>query len=64
LLRFCKLSSAIVRCELGGKGVNPNNGNETAGLTGILRCKDEDSGKLQREQELRNGKNIGLEAVF
>jgi hypothetical protein len=30
----------------------------------MLRCKDEDSGKLQREQELRNGKNIGLEAVF
>lgn len=57
-------ASAIVRCELNGKSVNPNNGNETAGLTGMLRCKDEDSGKLQREQELRNGKNMGLERFF
>ncbi|MEY4910339.1 MAG: hypothetical protein RL761_2 [Pseudomonadota bacterium] len=61
---FANSASAIVRCELGGKSVNPNNGNETAGLTGILRCKDEDSGKLQREQELRNGKNLGLERFF
>ena len=57
-------ASAIVRCEMNGKSVNPNNGNETAGLTGLLRCKDEDSGKLQREQELRNGKYIGLERFF
>lgn len=61
---FASQASAIVRCELGGKSVNPNNGNETAGLTGMLRCKDEDSGKLQREQELRNGKNVGLERFF
>jgi antitoxin component YwqK of YwqJK toxin-antitoxin module len=61
---FTGQASAIVRCELGGKSVNPNNGNETAGLTGMLRCKDEDSGKLQREQELRNGKNVGLERFF
>ena len=61
---FVSQANAIVRCELGGKSVNPNNGNETAGLTGMLRCKDEDSGKLQREQELRNGKNVGLERFF
>ena len=61
---FSSQASAIVRCELGGKSVNPNNGNETAGLTGMLRCKDEDSGKLQREQELRNGKNVGVERFF
>lgn len=61
---FAGQVNAIVRCELGGKSVNPNNGNETAGLTGMLRCKDEDSGKLQREQELRDGKNIGLERFF
>lgn len=61
---FASQTSAVVRCELGGKSVNPNNGNETAGLTGMLRCKDEDSGKLQREQELRNGKNVGLERFF
>lgn len=55
---------AIVRCELNGKSVNPNNGNETAGLTGMLRCKDENTGKLQREEELRDGKNIGIQRFF
>ena len=49
---------------MNGKSVNPNNGSETASLTGMLRCRDEDSGKLQREQELRQGKYIGLERFF
>ncbi len=53
-------ASAIIRCELNGKSVNTSNGNETAGLTGLLRCKNEDTGKLQREQEIRNGKFMGL----
>ena len=61
---FASQASAIVRCELGGKSVNPNNGNETAGLTGMMRCKDEDSGKLHREQELRHGKYVGLERFY
>jgi antitoxin component YwqK of YwqJK toxin-antitoxin module len=55
---------AIIRCEMNGKPVNPNNGNETAGLTGMLRCSEEDTGKLQREQELRNGKYVGLERFY
>lgn len=64
---LCVLTSsanAIIHCEMNGKSVNPNNGSETATLTGVLRCKDEDSGKLQREQELRDGKYIGLHRSF
>lgn len=57
-------ADALIRCEMNGKSVNPNNGSETAKLTGILRCKDEDSGKLQREQELRDGKYLGVERFF
>ena len=49
---------------MNGKSVNPNNGFETATLTGLLRCRDEDSGKLQREEELRDGKYIGLQRFF
>jgi antitoxin component YwqK of YwqJK toxin-antitoxin module len=30
----------------------------------MMRCKDEDSGKLHREQELRNGKYVGLERFY
>ena len=44
-------AEAIIRCEMNGKPVNTNNGAETAGLTGLLRCREEDTGRLQREQE-------------
>lgn len=51
---------AIPTCELNGEHVNPANGHTTAGKTGLMRCKDADSGVLQREQELRDGRFIGL----
>lgn len=51
---------AMADCEVNGKPVNPSNGNTTQGLTGMMRCKDRDSGQLQREQELRDGKFVGL----
>lgn len=57
-------ASAIIRCEFNGKPVNPNNGAETAGLTGLLRCRDENTGQLQREQELKDGKYLGKERFF
>lgn len=49
---------------MNGKSVNPSNGAETAGLTGLLQCRDEDTGKLQREQELHNGKYLGLQRFY
>ncbi|MES2611455.1 MAG: hypothetical protein V4679_14510 [Pseudomonadota bacterium] len=55
---------AIIRCEFNGKSVNPSNGAETAGLTGLLRCRDENTGQLQREQELKDGKYLGKERFF
>ncbi|MBL8474185.1 MAG: hypothetical protein KF778_15800 [Rhodocyclaceae bacterium] len=51
---------ALQDCELDGKQVNPDNGATTAGKTGILRCRDRDSGQLLREQELKNGQYLGL----
>jgi antitoxin component YwqK of YwqJK toxin-antitoxin module len=36
-----------------------NNGNETAGKTGIMKCKDRETGKLVREEEYRNGRAVG-----
>ena len=47
-------------CEINGESVNPNNGNTTRGKTGLMRCKDRDTGVIQREQELRDGQNIGI----
>lgn len=51
---------AVQDCELNGQSVNPSNGNTTAGKTGLMRCKDRDSGELQREQELKNGVFMGI----
>ncbi|WP_298209923.1 hypothetical protein [Acidovorax sp.] len=49
---------------MNGKSVNTNNGAETAGQSGLVRCREEDTGHLQREQELRGGKFVGLERRF
>jgi len=60
LLALPLASHAVQVCELGGESVNPANGNTTAGKTGLMRCRDADSGVLQREQELQNGKSVGV----
>ena len=54
------LAHAVQDCEVGGQSVNPANGSTTAGKTGLMRCKDRDSGELLREQELKNGVFMGL----
>ena len=50
---------AVQDCELDGASVNPANGNTTRGKTGLMRCRDRDSGEVQREQELRGGSFTG-----
>lgn len=54
------LALVLADCEVNGKPVNPSNGSTTQGLTGMMRCKDRDTGQMQREQELRDGKFVGL----
>ena len=60
----CGSASAVIRCEMNGKPVNQSNGDDLVGLTGLLRCMQQDTGKVQREQEMRNGKFIGIERFF
>lgn len=55
---------AIQTCELAGEHVNPANGHTTAGKSGLMRCKDADTGIVQREQELRDGKFIGVQRFY
>ncbi len=55
---------AVIDCELNGEPINTANGNTTKGKTGLIRCKDRDSGVLQREQELQDGKFMGLVRFF
>ncbi len=55
---------AVQDCTLNGGSVNPANGHTTAGKTGIMRCVDRDTGQLMREEELRDGKSVGLERYY
>ena len=50
---------AVQDCEINGQHVNPANGSTTEGKTGIMKCRDRDSGKLVREEEYRNGRPVG-----
>ncbi len=60
LLAAANPAYAVQDCELDGKPINISNGNLTAGKTGLVRCKDRDSGALRREEELQNGVFMGL----
>ena len=57
-------SFAIQTCELDGQSISPNNGNTTAGKSGLMRCKDADSGAIVREQQLQNGRFMGVERYY
>jgi len=59
-LLCCSAALAVQDCELNGEHVNPANGYTTEGKTGIMKCRERDTGKLVREQELRAGKFVGL----
>jgi antitoxin component YwqK of YwqJK toxin-antitoxin module len=56
--------AAILDCELNGQSVSPNNGSTTAGKTGLMRCVDRDTKQLAREEELRDGKFMGLSRFY
>ena len=51
---------AIQVCELNGQHVNPSNGSTTAGKTGLMRCREGEGGPVVREQELQQGKFMGV----
>ena len=49
------LAHAVQDCEVGGQNVNPANGSTTAGKTGLMRCKDRDSGEQRAPAEPAKG---------
>ncbi len=53
---------AISECTVNGKPVNPSNGATTEGLTGLMICRED--GRVIREEELRDGKYIGVRRFF
>jgi hypothetical protein len=55
---------AVPVCEVDGQHVNPSNGATTAGKTGLMRCRDGEGGPVVREQELQQGRFMGLVRQF
>lgn len=67
MLAFAVASSpafAIQTCELDGQPVNVANGATTAGRSGLIRCRDADTGLVQREEQLQNGVFMGVQRFF
>ncbi len=60
LLALTTPALAAQDCDIDGIRVNPDNGSTTQGKTGLMRCRDRDSGQPLRDQELRNGDYVGL----
>ena len=61
---FAAPALAIPVCELNGQPVNPNNGYTTEGKTGLMRCRDGEGGPVVREQELQQGRFMGVVRYF
>jgi YD repeat-containing protein len=55
---------ALQRCELDGRPVDVNNGAATANRSGLVRCRDADSGQVEREQQLQDGRFMGVVRQF
>lgn len=47
-------------CELNGQSVNPANVDTTAGKSGVMRCREAEGGPVVREEELREGRFMGI----
>lgn len=45
---------------MNGQSVNPSKGYTTQDKTGLMRCREEGAGPVTREQELQQGKFMGI----
>lgn len=61
---LCTSAFAIQTCELNGEAVSPANGGTTRGKSGLMRCRESDTGLVVREQELQDGKFMGVVRYF
>jgi antitoxin component YwqK of YwqJK toxin-antitoxin module len=57
-------AAQIMDCEVGGQSVSPSNGATTAGKTGLMRCVDRSTRELLREEELRDGRFVGIKRWY
>lgn len=64
LLALCAVPTLslarLESCDIAGESVSPSNGHTTAGKTGLMRCRDRETQVLVREQEIRDGRFMGV----
>jgi len=58
------VAHAALDCEFNGRSINLSDAGSIAGKTGLLRCKDRETGELQREQQVQNGVFTGLARFY
>ena len=51
-------------CEIQGVAVNPIMSSTLLGKTGLMRCTDRDSGRLEREQDVSHGRMVGQVRLY
>lgn len=51
-------------CEINGQAVNPANPGTIVGKSGLMRCKDHDSGLLMGEQQIQSGSFVGVVRLY
>ena len=64
LLFAAGTAHAAIDCELNDRKADPSDGSSTAGKTGLMRCKERETGELQREQQIQNGVFMGLARFY
>lgn len=60
LLLAATANHAQQMCEVNGEAVDPSRNATMVGKTGIMRCRDRESGALLREETYRNGAPVGI----
>jgi antitoxin component YwqK of YwqJK toxin-antitoxin module len=55
---------AVQDCEIGGEPVRPASPSTLAGKSGTMRCRDRDSDQLLQEQEVQDGRIVGLNRLY
>lgn len=61
---LCGNAQAAQDCEIQGVAVNPAVSSTLHGKTGLLRCTDRDSGRVEREQDVVHGRLVGQVRLY
>ena len=61
---LCGSAHAAQDCEIQGVAVNPTVSSTLQGKTGLMRCTDRDSGRIEREQDVVHGRLVGQVRIY